>query len=103
MEILSRFNCSVEIKGIKSTKNKNYFFFQLTKHQMLFILSPGKQRPVVWMSAAEKIIVWKLKCSLEKHSSIKHSLHRSVREGHALLTHRSTVKTLLPWLMKGIQ
>lgn len=27
MDILSRFNCLVEIKDIKSTKNKNYFFF----------------------------------------------------------------------------
>lgn len=70
---------------------------------MLFILSPSKQSPVIWMSAGEKIIVWKLKCSLEKHSSIKHSVHRSVREGQVLLPHRSTVKTLLPWLMKGIQ
>lgn len=74
---------------------------------MLFIISSGNWRQVGCMSAIEKNHTVKVKMPIqkafEKHSLIKHIPHKSVREGHTLLTCGSTVKMLLPGLMRGMQ
>lgn len=105
MESVSIFNFSIELEEAKRIK-------------LLFIFSFDEASDVIYY------FIWKLKTSwlyvshwknhtvkvkmpiqkaFEKHSLIKHIPHKSVREGHTLLTCGSTVKMLLPGLMRGMQ